>query len=216
MATAAGGLSLARMRDEFRDRVPDLLASDAFSDALVDEFLNGAHRFTVPTEVPGDIREGVWTFETTTGTSIYPFRPSDAASQHVMALNGPVFVDDFQIGSFRIPEWFWYYERPEDTRQSRPYSALIYGEQLELRPIPDAGYTIRAPGKLFPDALTDDGINERPRALATVCLAAFEAASRYNHHDLAREIEAEAGTHLDRTRTIALGTPRTRVPRRSF
>ncbi len=222
MATAPGGLSLVRMRQEFKDRMPDLLAGADYSDANVDEYLNGAHRYTMVAEVPGDLAEDIWQFETIVGKSNYPFRPdednddADGHPIHVHSLDGPIFIDDYQIGSFRKPEWFFYYERPEDTGQSRPYSALIHGETLKLRPIPDAAYTVRAPGRIYPRVLTSDGIDYRPRALAVVCLAAAEVARRNTHTDLGRELEAEAGLYLDQTRAQSLSIPRMRVPRRSF
>lgn len=220
-----GGLSLARMREEFTSRIPDLLAD--WSDATIDEYLNGAHRFAIPAEVPGHLVDGVWTFETTAARSGYQYRPADVgdvqlrqgaplAAVFAHQLDGIVFVDDFQIRVFRHPERFWYYHRPEDTASSRPYTALIHGEALELRPIPDTAYTVRVPGKFYPDPLTSDGLDYRPRALATACLAAAEAARRYNHPDLAREHEGEAGLYLDQLRSSALGTPRQRVLRRSF
>lgn len=213
----SGGLSLVRMREEFRDRMPDLLAVATFDDALVDEYLNGAHRFTIPTEVPGDITEGIWQFETVAGQAIYPFRPSgDDPEVHVHSLDGHIFIDDYEIATYRNPERFWYYERPEDTAEARPTSALIHAEQLELKNVPDAAYTVRAPGQLYPDALTEAGIDYRPRALAIVCAAAMEAAHRYNHGDLAAGLEGELGIHLDRCRVQSLATPRRRQLRRSF
>lgn len=213
----SGALTLQRMREEFRDRVPDLLAASTFDDALVDEYLNRAHRFVVPTEVPGDIREGVWQFETQAGVDVYPFRPDGSSAQTMVhALDGVVFLDDYRLTVYRRPERFWYYERPEDTSQARPTAALIYDEKLSLRDVPDGAYTVRAPGSLYPDALTDVGVNYPPRALAAVCAAAIDAANRLSHGDLALKLEDELGIHLDRCRVQSLGTPRQRPLRRSF
>ena len=211
-----GGLSLVDMRAKLKSRVPDLLAT--YTDGQLDQYLNRAHRYTIPELVPGDMNRAVWEFETVPGPTEYNFNywVYENYGTAVHSLAGPIFVDDYQINTYRHPERFWYWNRPEDTSQARPSAALILSYGVELRPTPNAAYTFRAPCKLYPAALTDAGLNHGTKAVATVCAAAAELAGDLGLTDLVRELEAEMNHSREGVIARALATTRRRILKRSF
>lgn len=212
---SSGGMTLVRMRDAFRERFPDLSADD--SDGVIDEYLNGAHRFAYPNEVDGTIREGVWQFTTAANVATYTFRPSPTGDTWVQSLRGPVWVDDLPIEVTRDRDHYYRHVTPSDTSSGTPRIALVEKDSITFYPRPGTTqHTVRALASIYPAALTTDGLSFRPRALAVVCLAVQEAAMEYGHPDIAARCEAEAGAHLDRCRTDALAMPRPMRRRRDF
>lgn len=222
-------MTLAEMEEEFRRTTAHVFADTDpdWSTAKVQALIGEHHQYVVPELLDGEFTEGEWVFETAQGTYQYPYGP-DAPSawppsggdqglnKRVAGLRGVVFRDDVQIAYETRLETVRYWHRVEDLAEATPYTALVYGFVLELRPVPNAAYTIRAKARLYPAALTAAGLVYRPRALAAVYSAAYEASASTGMAKMAAKNAGLRDENLTLCGRRSQRRPRTRKPRRSF
>jgi len=198
------------MRTEFKNQLAGL--AESVSDGEIDVLLNRAFQFTIPEEVSGFLTEGEWTITTVAGTGSYAY-PSTVYS---VRKHQPELDDTYYLGWYSRPELFWDTYKRVSAANTRPTGALFYGETCELRPIPDAVYTVRVQARVYPAALTDpDGLANETHALAVIYAASFEWAE-VRSLDFRAEIDARYRVKLDKMRTRSNNRSRERKRTRSF
>jgi len=199
------------MRTQFKAQLAGLAASEA--DVDIDVLLNGAYQFTIPDDVSGFITDGEWTITTVAGTGSYAY-PSTV---HSVRMEAPDLDDTYYLSYNTRPELFWHAYKRVSAANARPTGALFYGEVCELRPIPDAVYTVRVYARVYPAALTDpDGLTNRTHARAVVYAAAFEWAEQRDHEELMVKLAARYEAQKNALRSRSNNQPRERRPTRSF
>ena len=203
-------MNLATMRTKFKDQLAGL--ATAVSDGEIDVLLNGAYQYTIPDALPGFITEGEWELTTVAGTGSYAF-PDTVYSVH---MRQPELDDRKYLGYYSRPSIFFNRYDRVSPQNARPLGALFYGETVELRPIPDAVYTIHIYARLYPDALTSDGLVSRTHALATIYSAAQEWAEERDQELLMAKLQQRYATQLKLLRTRSNNRPRERYHLRSF
>lgn len=231
-------MNRAAMRTRFHRTLGGALLNDPdFTDADVNEALNRAHQYTIPDRVAGEITEGIWIFDTRASQEFYSYGPEatedlpnaaevladgagtrleEGQNKRVHSLKDEIIRDDTPIRFFTRQTPFWWWFRPNQSGTATPYAALAKGYELQLRTVPDKAYRMQAVARLYPVALTDVGLNDDTRALASVYLAAYEVASEMGLSGFAAKNDGLAHEKIQQLRGRSYGRPRTRPIRRSF
>ena len=198
------------MRTKFKAQLAGL--AEALSDGEIDVFLNGAYQFAIPDEVSGFITEGLWTITTVADTGTY----SHPSTLYSVRMRRPKLDDTYYLGFYSRPELFWDTYDRVSTANARPTGALFYGQECELRPIPDAVYTVRVYARVYPAVLTANGLDNRTHALATVYAAAQEYAEEGDHEALMAKLVPRYERQKSALQARSNNVPRERYQVRSF
>lgn len=202
-------MNLEQMRTKFKDQLAGMAAS--VEDGDIDTLLNRAYQFAIPEVVSGFLTEGEWTITTVAATGSYTM----PVTVYSVRKEAPEIDDTHYLGYYTRPERFWRTYKRVSAANARPTGALFYGQTCELRPIPDAVYTVRVQARVYPSALTSDGLDNETHALAVVYGAAQEYAEDRSLNVTA-ELAAKYQTKLGQLRTRSNNRPHERRVTRSF
>lgn len=210
------------MRTRFEEHVSDL--SSDLDDAAIDEYLNRAYQYVIPADVGGEFNETTWELQAAAGTDTYDYAshvvaPNGESAWIKSYMNGAVLVED--ILTFLDIETshavFEYADRYGTASQSRPSSALFYGRQVILSPVPDLDYIVNIPSRGGPSAgLTATGIENDIHAMATVTSAASEFLAESEDAEGFTREDGLYQRYLARLHVYAQARPNARRPKRSF
>jgi len=147
----------------------------------LDEEMNWVYQYEIPTRLGSTTHSGFVDFATVASQQDYDIDTLAAAdgSKILKSLVEPITEKDMPrtLRFTDQPRIFWDWHDIGDTTQERsPYSALLLGRTLTLRPIPDGVYNMRFYANLYRAALTSDGVSNTIEAMATVAGAAVNLA----------------------------------------
>jgi len=159
--------TLSTIRTYARDRSG--FGTSQISDGAIDVIINRVYRSLVPLEAAGMPIEGFSTITTVAGVGVYDI------DEEILNVATPITLDDgdgdlvVKLDFFRAIDkerFFRLYPEDDSVDDNQPASVLLYGNanstgsdkdnQLYVRPIPDAVYTIKFASTTRPQLLSSD------------------------------------------------------------
>jgi hypothetical protein len=207
------------MRRRFKALTGGLASSE--TDADIDALLQAAYQYSIPSELPGELTEGQDTIITVSGTSVYqyPDRVHSVRSEAPEIYGTvPIITNLNRHLSYETrPREFWAQHDRLGLDQGEPRSALFYGRQVFLRPVPDAVYWILFDTRRFKDALgATASIADQNHAMAVVTSAALEFCEDIDADELTAKLQRKYARYMDRLRSQSFTRSHVRREMRSF
>ncbi len=193
----------AKMRERYRKLLGGLADND--TDQSVNEALNDAYQYGLPSAVGGPLSEGTWTLTTVASQESYPI------PAYVIAPREGITVDDYKVQYFARSDEFWTRYRRGDTGEGIPRAALFYGSTVTLRPVPSAVFSIHIPARMGPATQLEqdtDAIDDFNHAMAVVCLAAQEFVADEDLEELHEKLSARFELYKSRLSLKVTGRSR--------
>lgn len=119
----------------------------------LNNYVNEAYRNTLPLDLYPPELKTYFTLKTAADTGDYGLDPD------MLAILGPSFIDSTLFDKVTHDhKWFYAYVRGDRTQydNNKPRIMLIFGNMLQLFPIPDNIYTIKTTALSRPTALVND------------------------------------------------------------
>jgi len=147
----------------------------------VDEQLNLVWQYEIPSRIGGAASDGYVDFVTTNTVGDYDIHILNGLGAGPKILKGfyePVIDLDIdrKLRYTDQPKIFWNWFDVSSITGRRPDSALLLGDTLTLRPIPDSNYNLRFYASKYRDALSINGILDTQESMLVVAGAARNLA----------------------------------------
>jgi len=120
----------------------------------INNYVNEAYRTTLPLDLYPPELKTYFTTDTISDMGDY------GLDTDMLAIIGPSFIDNELFDKVTHDHrWFYQYVNGDRTqyKSGKPRIMLIFGNMIQLFPIPDDAYTIKTTALSRPDALANDG-----------------------------------------------------------